>query len=45
MDSVFYWESVVDEPDAERPRTSVIDSSVEKAEELIAEDPTITLRF
>ena len=25
MDSVFYWESVVDEPDAERPRTSVID--------------------
>ena len=45
MDSVFYWESVVDEPDAGRPRTSVIDSSVEKAEELIGEDPTITLRF
>lgn len=45
MDSVFYWKSVVDEPDAGRPGTSVIDSFVEKTEELIAEDPTLTLRF
>ena len=40
-----FRESVEDEARAGRPRTSVIDSSVEKAEELIEEDPTITLRF
>ena len=38
-------ESVEDEARAGRPRTSVTDSSVERAEALIVEDPTITLRF
>ena len=38
-------ESVEDEARAERPRTSVTDSSVERAEALIVEDPTITPRF
>ena len=38
-------ESVEDEARAERPRASVTDSSVERAEALIVEEPTITLRF
>ena len=38
-------EDVEDEARAGRPRTSVTDSSVERAEALIAEHPTITLRF
>ena len=38
-------ESVKDEVRAGRPGTSVTDSSVERAEALVEEDPTITLRF
>ena len=38
-------DSVEDEARAGRPRTSVTDISVERAEALIVEDPTITLRF
>ena len=38
-------ESVEDEARAVRPRTSVTDSSVERAEALIVEHATITLRF
>ena len=38
-------ESVEDEARAGRPTTSVTDSSVKRAEALIGEDPTITLRF
>ena len=38
-------ESVEDEARVRRPRTSVTDSSVQRAETLIVEDPTITLRF
>ena len=38
-------EAVEDEPRAGRPRTSVTDNSVQRAEALIEEDPTITLRF
>ena len=38
-------ESVEDEARAGRPRMSLTDSSVERAEALMVEDPTITLRF
>ena len=38
-------ESVEDEAHAGRPRTSVTDSSLDRAEALTVEDPTITVRF